>query len=240
MKLHERIMAEKRKRKRYRKGGAVPGRKGVSRADRKPRALHAQAGAGVQAVPGVTYDIPMRARQLPGGMGFEQIQPDLLPSGKIDPQGRFLGHLDLRGAGQGEPQGIYKLPTSPAAPQEIGPRTEGRGWSNRQAPVTPPLSNAPPLEETQGPPPPLPEEFQPPPPPPADTEASPPADMGPPPSKYGGRRKSGGRSPFSHAGHQPRTKEHVGRFGSWSPFWGHDHRTPEERRASGAGIIKRS
>jgi hypothetical protein len=32
--------------------------------------------------------------------------------------------------------------------------------------------------------------------------------------------KRGGQAPFSKTGHQPRTKEHVGRFGSWSPFLG--------------------
>jgi hypothetical protein len=53
-------------------------------------------------------------------------------------------------------------------------------------------------------------------------------------------RKSGGRadrSPFSKAGHQPSNKERGhALFGTYSPHWGYDHRTPEERRAGMAGI----
>jgi hypothetical protein len=56
--------------------------------------------------------------------------------------------------------------------------------------------------------------------------------------KSTGRADRSGRSPFSIAGRQPRTTEHVGPFGSYSPQWGYDKRTKEERRA-GAGV-KRS
>jgi hypothetical protein len=239
MKLHKRIMSAKRKR-RYRKGGKVPGLKGIARADRKPRGrLHAQAGAGVQAVPGVTYDIPMKLDR-----NMMPLQQDLVPSAP----GSYMGHLDLRGVGQGDPRDVKPPANTPPFPTETLPRTEGQGWSRGQpAPHVPQLRNAPPLEESQGPPPPLPPEFQPlpedmppPPPPPPPADAGPPADVGPGPSKHGGRMKSGGRagrlprghtSPFSIAGREPRNKEHVGPFGKFSPMHGYDQRTPEERRA---------
>jgi hypothetical protein len=54
--------------------------------------------------------------------------------------------------------------------------------------------------------------------------------------KSGGRADRSSRSPFSHAGHQPRGQGHVGPFGSFSPHWGYDQRTSEERRAGNAGI----
>jgi hypothetical protein len=103
----------------------VPGRKGVSRADKKPRAvLHAQAGAGVQAVPGVTYDIPMKLDR-----NMQPLQPDLVPSGRGP---WWMGHLDLRGAGQGDPRDIKPPANVPPFPTETLPRTEGQAWSRGQ------------------------------------------------------------------------------------------------------------
>jgi hypothetical protein len=46
----------------------------------------------------------------------------------------------------------------------------------------------------------------------------------------GGRADKASRSPFSRADNAPSMKEHVGPHGAYSPMWGYDKRTPEERR----------
>jgi hypothetical protein len=182
----KRIMTRKR-----RKGGKVPGFKSGGRADRKPRGrLHAQAGAGVQTVPGVTFDIDPRfgtkSDPYAGGHPMEwwMSRPDVGPY----PSGRLLGP-----GSELNPPSYGRTPGELLPPPQYGPekgatgippdasRPEGGTPQDRSFYGARPLPNMPRGYGKQGfGPPKLPEEFRPPP----GTQVGPPfATAGPLPDE---------------------------------------------------------